>query len=167
MPKTLLFTRLKERKMVQWALAYLAGAFVVGQALEVVEGRANSFWTSISRHPKQHAAWEAARDLARLAMAIYDVKSSLSSAPGKPKDWAQAYTVADAGWHKVDQLYRQARYRISRMEEDAVLEQGCKKVFGQYEALVQRLGQAGSQCQQSFTGSGATRKRNKVDFRIH
>ena len=38
MPKPLLYTRLKDRKLVQWALAYLAGAFVVVQALEVLEG---------------------------------------------------------------------------------------------------------------------------------
>jgi hypothetical protein len=30
------FQRLKERKLVQWALAYLAGAFVVFQAVEVL-----------------------------------------------------------------------------------------------------------------------------------
>jgi hypothetical protein len=38
MPDTSLFQRLRERKLVQWALAYLAGAFVVFQAVEG-EGR--------------------------------------------------------------------------------------------------------------------------------
>lgn len=36
MPDTPLFQRLRERKLVQWALAYLAGAFVVFQAVEVL-----------------------------------------------------------------------------------------------------------------------------------
>ena len=31
------FQRLKERKMVQWAFAYLAGAFAVVQGVEVLE----------------------------------------------------------------------------------------------------------------------------------
>ena len=36
MPDPSLFQRLKERKLVQWALAYLAGAFVVFQGVEVM-----------------------------------------------------------------------------------------------------------------------------------
>jgi serine/threonine-protein kinase len=36
MPDLLLLRRLRERKLVQWALAYLAGAFVVFQAVEVM-----------------------------------------------------------------------------------------------------------------------------------
>ena len=36
MPTPSLLQRLKERKLVQWALAYLAGAFVVFQAVEVM-----------------------------------------------------------------------------------------------------------------------------------
>jgi len=36
MPSPSLLQRLKERKLVQWALAYLAGAFVVFQAVEVL-----------------------------------------------------------------------------------------------------------------------------------
>jgi serine/threonine-protein kinase len=36
MPSPSLLQRLKERKLVQWALAYLAGAFVVFQAVEVM-----------------------------------------------------------------------------------------------------------------------------------
>ena len=38
MSKPSVIARLKDRKIVQWALAYLAGAFVIGQALEVLEG---------------------------------------------------------------------------------------------------------------------------------
>jgi len=36
MPTPTLLKSLKERKLVQWALAYLAGAFVVFQAVEVM-----------------------------------------------------------------------------------------------------------------------------------
>jgi hypothetical protein len=36
MPSPSLLQRLKERKLVQWAVAYLAGAFVVVQLLEAV-----------------------------------------------------------------------------------------------------------------------------------
>ncbi len=36
MPSPSLLQRLKERKLVQWALAYLAGAFVVFQILDAV-----------------------------------------------------------------------------------------------------------------------------------
>ena len=36
MPTPSLLQRLKERKLVQWAVAYLAGAFVVFQAVEVM-----------------------------------------------------------------------------------------------------------------------------------
>ncbi|MGD2122674.1 MAG: hypothetical protein PVJ76_13060 [Gemmatimonadota bacterium] len=38
MPTPSLLQRLKERKLVQWALAYLAGAFVVFQLLDALEG---------------------------------------------------------------------------------------------------------------------------------
>lgn len=37
MPEPSVFQRLKERKLVQWALAYLAGAFVVFQAVDALE----------------------------------------------------------------------------------------------------------------------------------
>ena len=37
MPTPSLLQRLKERKLVQWALAYLAGAFVVFQLLDALE----------------------------------------------------------------------------------------------------------------------------------
>jgi len=36
MPTPSLLQRLKERKLVQWTLAYSAGAFVVFQAVEVL-----------------------------------------------------------------------------------------------------------------------------------
>jgi TolB-like protein/Flp pilus assembly protein TadD len=38
MPEPSLLQRLKERKLVQWALAYLAGAFVLFQLLDALEG---------------------------------------------------------------------------------------------------------------------------------
>ncbi len=38
MPEPTLLQRLKERKLVQWGLAYLAGAFVVFQLLDALEG---------------------------------------------------------------------------------------------------------------------------------
>ena len=37
MPSPSLFQRLKERKLVQWAVAYFAGAWVVLQALDALE----------------------------------------------------------------------------------------------------------------------------------
>ena len=36
MPSLFLLQRLKERKLVQWAVAYWAGAFVVFQVLEAL-----------------------------------------------------------------------------------------------------------------------------------
>jgi len=63
MPSPSLVQRLKERKFVQWAVAYLAGAFVVVQLLDVVAeplalssvssfGPSKAARPSIDHHPR-------------------------------------------------------------------------------------------------------------------
>jgi hypothetical protein len=47
-----LLGRLKERKLVQWALAYLAGGFVFLQVLDAV---AEPLSLSVAALPKEHA----------------------------------------------------------------------------------------------------------------
>jgi hypothetical protein len=109
-------------------------------ALTIVEGRLNedSYWVSVSRYPARHAAWEAGRELARLAIAVEEVTTALKRSPDSARAWVEAYTAPD-GWHHVDQLYREARYRLRRLEDTSVLVRGKDFVFARYEALLERM----------------------------
>lgn len=108
------------------------------RALAIVEGREGSFWSSVSRYPTRHAAWEAAGELARLALAVGEVAKSLERPPPSARGWVDTYTALE-GWHRVDQRFREARYRVTRLEDRGELEKGADRVFGRYDAVLERM----------------------------
>jgi hypothetical protein len=137
--------RFEERSL----LALCDQRLAEGQAdrvVEIVDGRLSreggaqpSFWASVLRFPARHAAWAACGELARLAKALDVVERALKTPPRDPAKWVAAYTAAD-GWHRVDQAFREARYRLSRLEDAAVFERGAECVFARYEALIDKMG---------------------------
>jgi hypothetical protein len=131
--------RFEEQRLLEACDRHLAEG-EADRALSIVEGRLKegSFWASVSRYPARHAAWEAAGDLARLAIAIDEVAEALERSPANAKAWVEAYT-APGGWHRVDQCFREARYRLSRLEDAAALEGGSDHVFACYDALLERM----------------------------
>jgi hypothetical protein len=46
---TSLFQRLRERKLFQWALPYLAGAWIVFQGVEVMAEHSDPRWDEVPR----------------------------------------------------------------------------------------------------------------------
>jgi len=108
------------------------------EALEIVEARATSFWTSVVRHPARHAAWKACAELAKLARHIAEVEDEFKNPPKLPQKWVEAY-AAEGGWHRIDQCFRRARSLLSHMEDDSVLEEGASHVFESYEELLERV----------------------------
>jgi hypothetical protein len=63
---------------------------------------------------------------------------ALDRAPSDPAGWVGAY-AAPEGWHRVDQRFRGARYRLSRLEDASTLEHGAARVFGRYDLLLERM----------------------------
>ena len=129
--------RFEERRLLE-ACDRLLAEGSAQRALEIVEGRAGSFWTSVGRHPERHAVWRACGELARLALAIEEIEQALRRPPSKASGWAQAYT-APGGWHRVDQRFREARYLLGRAQDGAELERAAEHVFASYDALVDRM----------------------------
>lgn len=114
------------------ALAIVDGRLAPGQGKQV------SFWTSVSRYPDRHAAWEAGGELARLALSVQRVDEELKRPPADATGWVEAYARSD-GWHAMDQSFRTARYRLSRLEARSTLERGATRVFEDYDALLERM----------------------------
>ncbi|MFZ1059772.1 MAG: PglZ domain-containing protein [Candidatus Rokuibacteriota bacterium] len=130
--------RFEERRLLEACDALLAEG-KAQQALQIAQVRAKSFWTSVSRYPARHAAWEACRELARLSLAIDEVSQALSRAPADPSGWVKAYAAEGDGWYRADQVFRRARYLRTRLEDPSVLERGAERVFDRYDALLERM----------------------------
>jgi len=131
--------RFEEERLLEACDRWLSvGA--AAKALAIVEGRLKdgSFWASVSRFPERHAAWEAAGELARLAMGVAELKAELTNPPTAAESWVDAYS-ADGGWHLVDQRYRIARHRLSALRDGAMLEAASGYVFEQYEIMLQAM----------------------------
>ncbi len=129
--------RFEERSLLQSCDGLLAGG-QAERARELVDGRMSSFWTSVARFPERRAAWRACGTLADLALAVAQVGSALTSVSKSPKEWVQRYASPD-GWHRMDQLFRQARYLLSRLEDGAELERAAEAVFSRYDQLLEKL----------------------------
>ena len=108
------------------------------RALELVEARSQSFWTSIGRFPARHADWQACGELARLAIEIERVSKQVRSTPANASRWVTNYTRAD-GWHLIDQRHRRARHLLAGVEQSETLEAGSMKVFASYNQLLERM----------------------------
>lgn len=129
--------RFEERRLLQ-ACDGLLAENQPAQALEIVDARSDSFWTSIGRFPERHAAWQACGELARLALTVEEVGRALERPPTSARGWADSYTARE-GWHRLDRRFREARYRLSRTQESSTLEQGAEHVFACYDGLVEQI----------------------------
>jgi len=108
------------------------------EALIIVEGRSTSFWVSVDRYPQRRAAWDACGSLARLALVVAELERQLGMAPSSASVWVERY-AAPNGWHRADRLFRDARYRLSRIGDDAELEGASQRVFQRYDAAIERM----------------------------
>jgi hypothetical protein len=129
--------RFEERRLLAACDGLLADG-KASEALKVVRERARSFWTSINRHSVRHASWQACDELADLALVLDEIEQALKVPPRAAKDWVEAYSRPD-GWHRMDQRFREARYRMATVQEEGELERGAEKVFTRYHALLERI----------------------------
>ena len=131
--------RFEERRLLD-ACDDLLAKGAAEHALQIVDGRIKeeSFWASVIRYPTRHAAWEACGELARLSLAIDKVAEALKKSPPDGSAWVRAY-CAPEGWHRMDQRFREARYRLSGLEDAAVLEHGSERIFGRYDELLEKM----------------------------
>ena len=108
--------RFEERRLLQACDTWLAEG-EIQRAKATVQDRMThgSFWASVSRYPERHAAWEACGKLAELALAIDGVAKGLAKPPASSAAWLKAYT-ADDGWHQLDRTFRDARYRMTKLQ---------------------------------------------------
>src|SRR5262249_6333604 len=120
------------------ACAQLLVAGQEARALEIVQGRSSSFWTSVARYPGRHAEWQACGELAHLALETARVSKEVKAAPPDASSWITAYVAAD-GWHLLDQRYRKARHFLSAAQESEALESAAAHVFGQHDRLLERM----------------------------
>ena len=129
--------RFEERRLLE-ACDRLLSEGDAARALDIVEGRARSFWTSVSAFPDRHAAWKACEALAHLALALDDAVKALESPPADTEGWVQAYSAPD-GWHRLDQLFRKSRYRLSRIQDASVLDRAETRVFERYDSVLEQM----------------------------
>lgn len=131
--------RFEERRLLDACDGLLAQG-AAEQARQIVNGRIKeeSFWASVIRYPTRHAAWEACGEFAQLSLAIDEVEEALKKPPQGATEWVHAY-CADDGWHRMDQRFREARYRLSGLEDPAILERGSERIFGRYDDLLERM----------------------------
>lgn len=129
--------RFEERRLLE-ACDRLLAEGKAEQVLEVVGARKTSFWADVRRHPERRAAWDACEELARLSLALDAVATALHSPPREAHGWVEAY-VADGSWHVIDQRFREARFRLARLQDPSDLERGAEHVFARYDALLERL----------------------------
>lgn len=109
-----------------------------GEALNIVQQRSGSFWASVARFPERHAAWEACGALARLGLKIQTVSKEMSSPPKGASASVSRY-AADDGWHRMDRLFREARYRLTRLNDQAELQNGADAIFKMYDLVVEPM----------------------------
>ena len=136
--------RFEERRLLE-ACDRLLSEGQVDRALAIVDGRLGSdqgrqqsFWASVGLYPERHAAWKACGELACLALAVDEVTDALKGKPTKPESWVQSY-ASEKGWHEVDRSLREAKYRLSRLEDASALEGGAERVFATYETMLEQM----------------------------
>lgn len=129
--------RFEERRLLE-ACDRLLAEGKASEALGIARQRAMSFWTSIERHSVRHATWRACEDLAELSLALDEVEKELKAALRDSKSWVEAYTRA-GGWYRIDQRFREARYRMTTTYDDSELDRAAERVFARYDAVLERI----------------------------
>lgn len=129
--------RFEERRLLA-ACDRLLAEDKAKEALAIVRERARSFWSSIERYSVRHAAWQACEELAELALVLNEIEQALKAAPREAKHWVEAYTRAE-GWYRMDQCFREARYRMTTVHDDGELERAAERIFGRYDVVLERM----------------------------
>lgn len=129
--------RFEDRRLLQ-ACDRLLGEGKAKEALAIVRERARSFWTSIERHSVRHAAWQACAELAELALVLDEIEEALKAAPREAGQWVETYARA-GGWYRMDQRFREARYRMTTVHDDGELDRAAEKIFARYDAVLERM----------------------------
>jgi len=106
-------------------------------AMEIVEGRGDSFWVVNDIYRK--AQWEVCRLMADLGLAIKVVSAELADIGNDPSAWVEAYCRESAGWYRVDLFQRSLESWLSRMEEDPETEQAVAVMRGRSEELLKKM----------------------------
>ncbi|MDZ4064469.1 MAG: PglZ domain-containing protein [Coriobacteriia bacterium] len=126
--------RFEERLLLSRASSLLAARDYDG-ALDLVLGRAHSFWADLT--VQRQAQWQACRLSAELGVAIAAVSGLLPTA-GKPEAWIKSYAVDDE-WFGLDQAHRRMETWFAGMDEEPETEQGIAVVRAEYDALLKRM----------------------------
>jgi hypothetical protein len=129
--------RFEERRLLE-ACARLLVEGHAKRALEIVQQRSNSFWTSVARYPARHAEWQACGELAHLALETERVSKEVKITPAVASKWIAAYVAAD-GWHLLDQRHRRARHFLSAAQDTSALESTAAHVFARYDRVVEGM----------------------------
>jgi hypothetical protein len=112
------------------------------RALELVEGRRQSFW--VDREIDRQAQWEACARAAALGAEVTrcapEVKRLAKKASAGPDEWVRAYAAED-GWHRADRAQRALEAWVANMNEDPepTLEKGVALVRRAHEELLEAM----------------------------
>jgi hypothetical protein len=103
------------------------------QALQVLEGRTNSFWL---RHDvNRQAQWEACRLMAELGAKAKAVRIDMPGTKADAASWVSAYV---ANWHQADHLHRHLESWVAGMPSDPETEEALATVRGDYELMLRQ-----------------------------
>jgi hypothetical protein len=119
----------------------LAAADRYDAALEIVVGRAPSFW--LERDVVRRAQWEACRLAAELGQETARVAGALEGRVRDAAAWIDAY-AAKGGWFEVDMLRRRLESWVARLDDEPESERAIAVVRRGHEDLLTRM--AGGFC---------------------
>ena len=103
------------------------------QALQLVEGRSNSFW--LRNDVNRQAQWEACRLMAELGAKAKAVRLDLSGTKPDAAAWVSAY-IAD--WCQADHLHRHLESWVAGMPSGPETEEALATVRGDYELMLRQ-----------------------------
>ena len=111
-------------------------------ALDVVTGRARSFWVDQPAFLDRLAQWELCRLLAELGAKVEAVRPALKALPDKASAWIEVY-AQPGGWYEVDRAQRALDAWVAAMEDDpeGPLEPALAATKRHHEALLKDMAQ--------------------------
>lgn len=105
-------------------------------ALDIVIGRAHSFW--LDRDVARRAQWEVCRLAAELGRETARIVQELDGHVGDSTAWVDAYSAKD-GWFEVDRLQRRLETWLTRLDDEAEAEQAITVVKREHDELLKRM----------------------------
>jgi hypothetical protein len=127
--------RFEEQRLLGRAIE-LAAAKQYDAALDIVVGRAQSFW--LDRDVARRAQWEACRLAAELGREAARVAEELESRVGDATAWVSAYS-ATGGWFEVDRLRRHLETLVTQLDDEPEGERAIAVVRRAHEELLKQM----------------------------